>query len=114
MPGIIHLRTLLSRTGLHAAAALIVVWSVAPFHWQVSTSFQDDRLLAAATPSLVPLPGTLDHFRNIFIEKQFPLYIVNSLIVAGATALLCLFIGAAAAFALSRLRVASRFGILGL
>jgi len=96
------------------AAALIVVWSAAPFLWQISTSFQEDRLLTAPTPSLIPWPGTLDHFRNIFVEKQFHLYIVNSLIVAGATALSCLVIGALAAFALSRFRLANRFGILGL
>ncbi|RFB76506.1 carbohydrate ABC transporter permease [Methylovirgula sp. 4M-Z18] len=106
--------SLVSRLVLQAAAAMIVVWSLAPFLWQVSTAFQEDRLLTAATPSFLPWPGTLEHFRNIFVEKQFHLYVVNSLIVAGATALLCLTIGAFAAFALSRLRIASRFGILGL
>jgi ABC-type glycerol-3-phosphate transport system permease component len=109
-----RLRLLSSRAALYAAAAMIVVWSTAPFLWQVSTSFQEDRLLTAPTPSILPWPGTLDHFRNIFVVKQFHLYIVNSLIVAGATALLCLCIGAGAAFALSRLRISSRFGILGL
>jgi multiple sugar transport system permease protein len=39
---------------------------------------------------------------------------VNSLIVAGLTTLLALALGSLAAFALSRLRVRGRFGILGL
>ena len=103
-----------SRVILYACAALIILWSVAPFVWQVSTAFQEDRLLTAATPSFIPWPGTLDHFRNIFVEKQFQRYIVNSLICAGSTALLCLVIGAGAAFALARLKIAGRFGILGL
>jgi multiple sugar transport system permease protein/trehalose/maltose transport system permease protein len=105
---------LLARIVLYAASALIVVWSVAPFLWQVSTSFQEDRLLSAATPSFLPWPGTLEHFRNIFVEKQFHLYIVNSGIVAGLTTLLCLVVGGMAAFSLARLRVRYQFGILGL
>jgi multiple sugar transport system permease protein/trehalose/maltose transport system permease protein len=103
-----------SRALLYASAALIAVWSLAPFLWQASTAFQEDRLLTAATPSLLPWPGTLEHFRNIFVEKQFHLYIINSLIVAGSTALVCLMIGAGAAFALARLRIARKFGILSL
>ena len=105
---------LITRIALYIASALIVVWSVAPFLWQLSTSFQEDRLLTSATPHFLPWPGTLEHFRNIFVEKQFHLYIVNSAIVAGFTTLVCLAIGGGAAFALARLRVYYHFGILGL
>lgn len=109
-----QLRHALSRTALYAAAVFIILWSTAPFLWQMSTAFQEDRLLTAATPSFIPWPATLEHFRNIFVEKQFQRYILNSLICAGATAILCLVIGALAAFALARLRVLGRFGILGM
>ena len=109
-----QLRHALSRTALYAAAVFIILWSTAPFLWQMSTAFQEDRLLTAATPSFIPWPATLEHFRNIFVEKQFQRYILNSLICAGATAILCLVIGALAAFALARLRVLARFGILGM
>lgn len=105
---------LMTRIALYIASALIVVWSVAPFLWQLSTSFQEDRLLSSPTPNFLPWPGTLDHFRNIFVEKQFHLYIINSAIVAGLTTLFCLAIGGAAAFALARLRVYYHFSILGL
>jgi ABC-type glycerol-3-phosphate transport system permease component len=66
---------------------------------------------AAAPPALAP---TLEHFKNVFVVKQFHWYILNSLIVAGATTLLCLTIGLLAAFALARFDVKARFGILGL
>ncbi|MQT15504.1 carbohydrate ABC transporter permease [Rhizobiales bacterium Sp-1] len=107
-------RSGLARTALAIGAFLVVAWSVAPFLWQVSTAFQEDRLLTAATPSLIPWPPTFEHFYNIFVEKQFQLYIVNSAIVAGLTTLFCLVIGGAAAFALARLRIFARFGILSL
>jgi multiple sugar transport system permease protein/trehalose/maltose transport system permease protein len=99
---------------LRFAATLIVIWSVAPFLWQVSTSFQLDRALISATPSLIPWPPTLEHYFNIFVAKSFQSYILNSLIVASATTLLCLVLGALAAFALARLRIRGRFGALGL
>jgi multiple sugar transport system permease protein/trehalose/maltose transport system permease protein len=100
------------RVALHAGAALILVWSVAPFLWQISTSFQEDRALMSPTPSLIPHPLTLEHFFNIFTVKHFHLYVLNSTIAAGFSTLLCLAFGALAAFALSRLNVRGRFGVL--
>jgi len=97
-----------------AGAAAIVLWSAGPFLWQLSTSFQLDRALVSPTPSLIPHPFILQHFRNIFLVKHFQHYILNSSIVGLSTTLLCLGFGAMAAFALSRLRVRRRFGLLGL
>lgn len=96
------------------AAALIVIWSCAPFLWQVSTAFQSDSKLMAATPSLLPDPVTFEHFYNIFAVKKFHLHLINSAIVAGSTTAICLTLAALAAFALARLRVRNRFGLLGL
>jgi len=104
------LRTAAFRLG----AALIVVWSVAPFVWQLITAFQEDRNLIAATPSLFPNPVTLVHFANIFLVKQFQIYLRNSLIVAGFATAIGITLGAMAAYALARLNVRRRFGLLGL
>jgi ABC-type glycerol-3-phosphate transport system permease component len=98
---------------LYLGAALIVAWSAGPFVWQVSTSFQDDRALTAATPQLWPNPATLEHYWNVFAVKHFQFYVRNSLIVAALTALSCLVVGTLAAFSLARLNVANRFGVLG-
>lgn len=95
------------------AALAIFVWSVAPFLWQISTSFQLDKALTSETPSLLPDPLTIQHYVNIFTVKDFQRYVLNSAIVASATTLLCLILGALAAFALSRLNVKGRFGMLG-
>ena len=90
----------------------ILLWSAAPFVWQLSTSFQEDKTLMAATPQFWPSPSTLEHYYNVFAVKHFQAYVLNSLIVAGLTALSCLAIGALAAFSLSRLKVKQRFGLL--
>ncbi|MDX3924327.1 MAG: carbohydrate ABC transporter permease [Shinella sp.] len=105
-------RSLPKTIAIYAGAVLILIWSGGPFLWQFSTSFQLDRALTAATPSLIPDPFTLEHYYNVFVEKELHRYIVNSLIVSLATTFLCLAVGSLAAFALSRLEVKGRFGIL--
>jgi trehalose/maltose transport system permease protein len=99
---------------LRIGAFLIVVWSVCPFLWQVSTAFQEDKKLVATTPSFFPNPLTFIHFYNIFVIKRFQVYLLNSIIVAGIATILCTLFGTLTAFALARLRVRYRFGILGL
>ena len=93
-------------------ACLVLLWSAAPFLWQMSTSFQDDRALTADSPQLWPSPLTFVHYYDVFAVKRFQSYVLNSAVVAGMTTLFCLAIGALAAFALSRLRIRRRFGIL--
>jgi multiple sugar transport system permease protein len=95
------------------AAVGIVVWSLGPFVWQLSTSLQLDKELISEVPSFVPAPPTIAHYLNIFTEKSFQLYIANSAIVAGATTLICLIAGALAAYVLSRGLVRGRYNLLG-
>ena len=97
---------------IYAGAVLILVWSGGPFLWQFSTSFQLDKALTSGSPSLIPDPFTLEHYYNAFVEKQLHRYVWNSLVVSLATTFLCMFVGSLAAFALSRLNIKGRFGIL--
>jgi len=106
------LRSPLRSIVLYLGAALILLWSGGPFLWQFSTSFQLDKALTSGSPSLIPDPFTLEHYYNAFVEKQLHRYVWNSLVVSLATTFLCLFVGSLAAFALSRLNVKGRFGIL--
>jgi multiple sugar transport system permease protein len=102
----------LQTIAIYLGALLILVWSGGPFIWQFSTSFQLDKALTSGSPSLIPAPFTLEHYYNAFIEKDLHRYVWNSLVVSLATTFLCLFVGSLAAFALSRLNVKGRFGIL--
>jgi multiple sugar transport system permease protein len=105
-------RSPLQTIAIYLGALLILVWSGGPFIWQFSTSFQLDKALTSGSPSLIPAPFTLEHYYNAFIEKDLHRYVWNSLVVSLATTFLCLFVGSLAAFALSRLNVKGRFGIL--
>lgn len=105
-------RTPLQSLFIYLGALLILVWSGGPFIWQFSTSFQLDKALTSGSPSLWPDPFTFEHYYNAFVEKELHRYVWNSLVVALSTTFLCLFVGSLAAFALSRLNVKGRFGIL--
>jgi multiple sugar transport system permease protein/trehalose/maltose transport system permease protein len=103
----------LRRIGFLAALAAIVVWSVGPFLWQVVASFQPDSELTRDTPKWLPIPPTLDHYRNVFEVKHFQRYIVNSVIVVGITTLLAVAIGSLCAYALARFNVRRPMSFLG-
>jgi multiple sugar transport system permease protein len=101
-----------NRVMVYASAVFVVCWSAGPFIWQMSTSLQLDKNLVSGRPTLIPNPFTIDHFIHIFVGKSFHRYVFNSVVVAGATTFLCLTFGAIAAFALARLDIRGRFGIL--
>jgi multiple sugar transport system permease protein len=101
------------RIMIYVCALFVVCWSAGPFVWQMSTSLQLDKRLVSGNPTLIPNPITFEHFINIFVGKSLHRYLLNSVIVAGTTTFLCLLFGAVAAFALARLEIRGRFGILG-
>ena len=94
-----------------AALALLLLGFAFPFYWAVVSSLTPESRLFEA-PSLVPRVLVLDHYRALFTERDFWTPIRNSLVVAGATTLLCVSIGTLAAYALARLRFRGRSAIL--
>src|SRR5690606_25036155 len=55
----------------------------------------------------------LDHYRALFVERDFWTPVRNSLVVATATTVLCVAIASACAYALARLRFRGRRLVLG-
>lgn len=92
----------------------IAVWSLFPFAWQVVTSFEPDRDLARFTPTWLPVPGTLQHYRNVFVAKDFAPYIANSMIVDVTATVIALVFAALAAYAVARLPLPGKGVVLGL
>ena len=93
----------------------IAVWSLFPFAWQVVTSFEPDRDLAQFTPTWIPIPGgTLQHYRNVFVAKDFAPYIVNSVIVDVSATAVALVFAALAAYSIARLPLPGKGAVLGL
>ena len=85
------------------ATGLLVAAILFPLYWAALSSLTPENLLFAA-PALVPRELVLDHYRALFRERDFWTPVRNSFVVAGATTVLSVVLGAVCAYALARLR----------
>jgi ABC-type glycerol-3-phosphate transport system permease component len=85
-----------------------------PFYWQIVTSLKPTAQIMATPVVWFPTHLTFDHYYNVFNapSRNFAQNIINSVIVASATTLLCLFLGTFAAYALARLPLPAKRTIL--
>ena len=82
--------------------ALIVLYCLAPFYWMLVSALR--RPADQFSNQFVPWPISLDNFVAAFSATNgFPRALLNSVIVAGITTVVTLFIGISAAYALARL-----------
>ncbi|WP_243089126.1 carbohydrate ABC transporter permease [Thermus neutrinimicus] len=101
-----------NRLLFYLLVAFVVVYSAFPFYWAVISSFKPSDALFASDPSFLPLPFTLDHYKNVFLQANFGRNLLNSVVVAGGATLLSLFLGVLAAYALGRLPFPPRNAVL--
>jgi ABC-type glycerol-3-phosphate transport system permease component len=91
------------RAAALAGVVLLLAALAFPLYWAlVSSLLEESRLFAA--PSLLPGELTAEHYRALFRDRSFLTPIKSSLIVAGATTVLCVALGSVCAYALARLR----------
>ncbi|HEX6935044.1 MAG TPA: carbohydrate ABC transporter permease [Actinomycetes bacterium] len=64
-----------------------LVLLVGPFLWMLMGSFRPDRELKQVPPSWLPQDPTLDNYRTLFTQLDFPTYFFNSAVVALAITL---------------------------
>ena len=79
---------LLGRLFFYLLVVFVVVYSVFPFYWAVISSFKPSDALFSPDPSFLPVPFTLEHYENVFLQANFGRNLLNSLIVAGGATLL--------------------------
>lgn len=88
----------------YAALAGFVVFLGFPLLWLVSTAFKSPFELTKIEPTLFPTDWTLGNFATALRQNQLPRALLNSLIVAVATAVITTVIALPAAYALARHR----------
>jgi multiple sugar transport system permease protein len=99
------------RGWLTLGIAFIVVYCLAPFYWMIVSSLKANPLLDQA---LFPNSPTLTNYKEVFSSaNNFQYALRNSVIVAGTTTILALFIGVFAAYALARLQFRGKKIVLG-
>lgn len=95
----------MKRVILHIVVWSFVAWCLAPFVWQIITSFKTNAAITAIPNVYIPDDPTAEHYETLFLRKPFGRYLLNSTIVSGGATILCLFVSALAAYAVARLRV---------
>jgi ABC-type glycerol-3-phosphate transport system permease component len=94
---------MIRRRGWMVVTLLLVAGLVLPIYWAVVSSFTPESRLFGV-PVLVPRGLVLDHYRALFTQRDFWTPVRNSLIVASATTVVSVALGAASAYAIARLR----------
>lgn len=108
--GVVETQTPLKTAGKTALLGVIFLWCLFPFLWLIDTSLKIGNT-ALNSPSLTQGPFGLRNFISVF-EQDFAFNLRNSAIIAGTTTVVCIAIGAMAAYALARLPVKRKILIL--
>ena len=92
----------------HGVGVAAVSFALFPLIWMISASF--DTLGSLSAQKLIPDNPGLDNFRELLGNPDQPYlkWLRNSIIISSANAILQMFIGATAAYALSRFRFKGR------
>ena len=85
--------------------------SLLPFLWFLLTSFKSQTEIEAAPPTWWP-SGSLGFYRTALFDHHLFDYLLNSVVVAGSTTVVALLFAIPAAYALARLSIPGKQGIL--
>lgn len=104
----------------HVVAIIMVIWALVPVLYVITLAFSGGNTLTAACPPsksglsavscLFPSTFSLENFTTILTSDQWPfaVWFRNTVVLATLNSFLALLMGAAAAFAFSRLRFKGR------
>jgi multiple sugar transport system permease protein len=79
-----------------------------PFWWVLSGSIKIPQEIIARVPTMIPHSFTPQHYERLFSASDYPVYLVNSLIVATFSTALTLLLALPAAYAFFRLSFPGR------
>ena len=100
--------TYFSRALLFLAALAVTMILLFPAILALGTSFKPMGEIFTMTPTIFPLEPTLASYQKILSMPEFSRYLMNSLIIAGLTALIAVIASLLAAYALTFLRFPGR------
>lgn len=96
------------RAVIHAVLILACVISVYPFLRVVSVSLRPSNQLLSTSLALIPPGASLENYRALIFERDFTIWLWNSLVVSAASVLVGLMLAATAAYAFSRWKFPGR------
>jgi ABC-type glycerol-3-phosphate transport system permease component len=90
---------------MYAAMIAISVFALFPIYWVVITSLKPRSEIYTRTPDLWPSDPQWDQYPRVLGEGHVGRALMNSLIVASGTMVICVVVSALAAYVLARYRV---------
>jgi arabinogalactan oligomer/maltooligosaccharide transport system permease protein len=100
-------RSPLTSVALHATLIVASVIAIFPIAWIILSSFKPGVWVQSSELSLVKEP-TLENYRFVLTETNFPTWFLNSVITAAFTMAIGVFISATTGYALSRFNFPGR------
>lgn len=98
--------------GFYGAVAILVVVSFFPVIWIFITSLKVPSTISQFPVQYLPNPFTLGNYRRALEQAPFATYLFNSFVIASATAIIDVVLGAMAGYTLSRLEFRGKLPLL--
>ena len=106
------MRWMLRRGWLYVCALAISAFALFPIYYVVITSLKPRSEIYTRTPDLWPSDPQWHQYTSVLGEGHVGRALANSLIIAGATTIICVVVAGMAAYALARLEVPLRRTLL--
>ncbi|ESZ17882.1 MULTISPECIES: carbohydrate ABC transporter permease [unclassified Mesorhizobium] len=102
-------------TALHRLAILCyVLFALFPLFWLLKVSVTPNDLLYSEGVRMWPSRMSFEHFRFVLAHSAFPVFFRNSMIVAGATAVIVTLLASLSGYALSRFTFRGKYWLVAL
>jgi len=96
----------------YAALGVAMLFALLPLLWGLSTSLKPALAVHRVPPEWWPAPATFANYADAVLDARFGRYLVNTVIVVGASLVLSTALALHAAWATVRFRFAGREGLL--
>jgi ABC-type glycerol-3-phosphate transport system permease component len=106
------LRWWAKRGWMYVAMIAVSAFALFPVYWVLITSLKPRREIYTRTPDLWPSDPQWHTYPDVLGAGHIGRALMNSLIVAGTTTVICLVVGAMAAYALTRFRLPLRGALM--
>jgi multiple sugar transport system permease protein len=87
--------------------SLLLAVVLLPIYWMVAASLKSNKEITQ-DGTLYPHAPTIGNYIRLLSQKQFDAYLLNSLVVTGASVVMALILGSLAAYAIARFRLRFR------
>jgi multiple sugar transport system permease protein len=101
-----------SRVVVVIGTLLLIANGTFPLIWMILTSFKRERELIRVPITYWPQDPTLQNYAQVFTDLPFARFLLNSAIVSISATIVCVLIAAFAGYALGRLAMPFRRGLL--